>query len=231
MELYAFKKNNFILNKLLPCLLITMFAFMCLYGSSVFAVSPTVLTYNQESHYFTYNNQEYTINDDIFTMPFLLFFETSGERFTTLSILASSEPFYFASSGDDYYNVRNSVNTTFYFETFDYRYPSILQGLTTKTLSDYSNSSSDTGLYVGGFQLTSDSILFLNFDIYDFNNQDELVFQGAPQPTLLAGIVEQQEMKPLQEILGILPVVIVVLVSLIAIRKGILFLMARMKKA
>ena len=42
MELCAFKRNNFILYKLIPCLIITMFAIMCLYGSRVYASSSTL---------------------------------------------------------------------------------------------------------------------------------------------------------------------------------------------
>ena len=33
----VYKKTGFILYKLIPCLLVTMYAFMCLYGSSVYA--------------------------------------------------------------------------------------------------------------------------------------------------------------------------------------------------
>lgn len=172
--------------KIFIILIISLIILFFLNEKGVFAVSPTLLTYNQETHNITYNNQNYKINDDIFTMPYLLFFEEPGQNSHVLTIAASSQPFYFAPSGDDYYNIRNSVNTTFYWETFDYRYPSILQGLTTKTLSNYSDSSSDTGLYVGGFNLTSNTILFLNFDIYNFNNQQELLFSSNAIPQYTA---------------------------------------------
>lgn len=79
------------------------------------------------------------------------------------------------------------------------------------------------------------SFLYSSSDIYLFDSKTEelntILFQGASQPmeetpqVVLAEIVEHQETnKVMEEILGILPIVIVVIVSLIAIRKAIAFL-------
>lgn len=62
-----------------------------------------------------------------------------------------------------------------------------------------------------------------------------VVFQAPPQQVEALGILAEKtqgvEMdKTLQEITGILPVILVVIVGLIAIRKAILFLTARMKR-
>lgn len=71
-----------------------------------------------------------------------------------------------------------------------------------------------------------------NQDLYDNNNN--LVFQAPPQQveatTILTPIVQEQEMKPLEEIIQILPIIIVVLVGLIAIRKAIMWLMKVVKR-
>ena len=81
-------------------------------------------------------------------------------------------------------------------------------------------------------QLNISSSDFFGFHDANFNVLDEsnnILFQGASQPAetqvVLAEIVENQETnKVMEEIMGILPIVIVVIVSLIAIRKAIAFL-------
>ena len=57
-------------------------------------------------------------------------------------------------------------------------------------------------------------------DIYDI--EGNLVFQGAPLPTHLAQVVEQGKPKEvMKEVLGILPVMMIILVSLIAFSIGL----------
>lgn len=79
------------------------------------------------------------------------------------------------------------------------------------------------------------TFLYSTLDIYD--GSDNLLFQRASQPTVetqgtLAKIVEEQETeKVMEEILGILPIVIVVIVSLIAIRKAIAFLVGLLHRS
>ena len=93
-------------------------------------------------------------------------------------------------------------------------------------------TTSDSGIGNASIENVEPTLLLSASDLYDSN--ENLVFQvpSQTQPTILASQVGEVEMnKILQEILRILPVVIVVLVGLIAIRTGILFLMVRMKKA
>jgi len=235
MELCAFKRNNFILYKLIPCLLIIMFAFMCLYGSKVYAsndnsivsVSPngwnSTLTFNNPNNYYiiisTYehlwtdtNKKDYHIDVIISSTPFTVtdfnssYYELSSEGLYTFSryarLSADTVP-----SDYDFSNIVSLINND--ISSFNGNFTQ-----TSRTLN-YNNTNSE----ITSFQ-----------DIYD--TSDNLVFQ-APSHTriIVASQVGEVEMnKTLQEILEILPVVVVVLVGLIAIRKGILFLMARMKK-
>lgn len=73
---------------------------------------------------------------------------------------------------------------------------------------------------------------YTNKALYNYDNvstlkdsDDNILFQAPPQQveatTILTPIVQGQEMKPLQEILQILPIVMIVVVSYLALRKGL----------
>lgn len=212
MELYAFKRNNFLLNKLLPCLIIIMFAIMCLYGSSVYA-----------SYSFDFDNTSVTIPDEFINKyPYFLICTFSSSSSDNCRIYVSSSPIIFSRESGRY-------NYVFGDGLF---WRSCNSSTIQNTLNTFSGELSSTSTR-SEFESTTLDFLFANHDIY--NNgypEPQLVFQAPSQTqTIVASQVGEVEMnKILQEILGILPVVIVVLVGLIAIRKGILFLMARMKK-
>ena len=216
MELCAFKRNNFILNKLIPCLMIIMFAFMCLYGSSVYASSNSTISINNIGDITLpswYNNYYWFISaGDGLVCIFI-----SDSEFTVkngpfgLDVVGTLNCWSISESG-----VQNSLNG--YTNAINISEP---------TLSTISNPT-----LVGGRYANQEA--FTNFDILD--NNGNVVFQAPPQVQETQAIIVEQvgelEMnRTLSEILGILPIVIVVIVGLIAIRKGIIFLMARMKKA
>ena len=214
MELCAFKRNNFILYKLIPCLLIIMFAVMCLYGSKVYA-----------------SNTFVSVEGNTFVLPdfptdfeynyYIAFKKTSNNvEYYYLALLNDYEDNtnYVQISSDGSLRFLSSNNNKMYrCKTTD------------SSFSFYEVLSSKYGSYCG---YSFDELISTQVNIYSAVDYS-LVFQAPSQTqTIVASQVGEVEMnKTLQEILGILPVVIVVLVGLIAIRKGILFLMARMKKA
>lgn len=212
MELCAFKRNNFILNKLLLCLLISMFAFMCLYGSNVYA---------SNDYQFTYNDTNIIVDSDVLSLyPYFLLVNIDSNNPNAFYFFVSEQPITYSVGNDDcyifYFTGKYLCKSSTISPNSDLSYILTFDNL------EGSSESSATRYFSNGF-----SIIQANHNIYDSNGV--LVFQVAPQVTL-APIVEHQEMKPLQEILVILPVVIVVLVGLIAIRKGIIFLIALMKR-
>ena len=239
MEL-AFKKQGFIIYKLIPCLIITMFSFMCLYGSFVYADSEPPYTYTLS-------------NDTTITLQSLP--ELAYDGFVIIATSASkSTPAqyyifnYNTSACDKIAIYPNSSNDSRYF----YKVVCLdSSGNDVQCANCYVTSQSDTyswsfsawGNNTSQFTCSGDNVqgIYSNNDIYLANNfytpistSDTLVFQAPlqTQPTIVASQVGEVEMnKTLQEILGILPVVIVVLVGLIALRKAIQFLMARMRKA
>ena len=85
------------------------------------------------------------------------------------------------------------------------------------------------GFVTWSFDITS-YICASNFDIYDTSNN--LVFQKAPTLSTLTGIFSTQMVKgATKEIIIILPLIIVVVVSLVGLRKGYSLLSALLHKA
>lgn len=194
-------KREGILFKILPCLLIAMYAVMCLFGSYVCATDVS----------FTYNDDEITITDINNPCDGLAIF-----RNTNYSIGVSS-PRYFYVSWD-------TSTTTLYMNPSDNNHIVSNDYITFYFSYDKINFKSADYYSQGGHM----EFLYTNADIYDYNNPDEVLFQSPTQKVggIVATQVQGTQMdKTLQEITGLLPVVLVVIVGLIAIRKGILFLM------
>ena len=79
-----------------------------------------------------------------------------------------------------------------------------------------------------------DDIVYSTFDIYSKENEDELVFQKTPvgvQSTLVPIVQEAPLEGVIQEIVGILPIVLITLVGLIGLRKGLALLSQILHKA
>lgn len=247
MELSAFKRNNFILNKLLPCLLITMFAIMCLYGSSVYAYGP--LDINNISYSFSASAWDEETYSDYNKIIILRFPYNNGDYYEYYFCrYRSSTPLYGTDYDGQWYGEKSHKFYYLDFKSNDSQYSGsntvIYQNAkvpSNSTSVSFSGASISNKLHIiydtanangyNDINLSAMEVVYSDVDLY---LNDELVFQPPlqTQPTIVASQVGEVEMnKTLQEILGILPVVIVVLVSLIAIRKGIQFLIARMKKA
>lgn len=175
-------------NKSLKIFLILFIFIFLIYfigGKFVCAVSPTVLTYNQETHNITYNNTDYKINDDVFTMPYLLIFEDTRSNSYQIRVIASSQPFFM---GDPYlnaYNIKNYVSTELYWKDIGYRNNG-LNIIVTSTLSNYTYGLYSNGVSLGSNFISQQNILFLNFDIYDYNNQENLLFSSNAIPQYIA---------------------------------------------
>lgn len=91
--------------------------------------------------------------------------------------------------------------------------------------SNKSNSISPSGVGAS----TNYSIYITDSDIYD--TEGNLVFQVAPQATQLAQIVEQAETeKTVGEIVAILPLILVILVSFLGLRKALSWLSALLRR-
>ena len=205
-------KREGILFKILPCLLIAMYAVMCLFASYVCAVTSNI----------SYNNNIYTfIYDDIYTAPrgyecpyyFIYYLPDDG----AFRIVYASAPIIFNTENGLY----NSSDNTVLFEL-------------NSTPSDFTVQFTYSNIFpfINGIIPPLDRIVLSSDDIVDSNGN--VVFQSPTQKVggIVATQVQGTQMdKTLQEITGILPVVLVVIVGLIAIRKAIQFLTVRLKKA
>ena len=217
----VYKKTGFILYKLIPCLLVTMYAFMCLYGSSVYASN----------------------DNDFLTIT------TSGGQNIFLPNEYDNYEYFYLFSKDNYFYAIGSNSYLYQDQSFSVRSidsSSILKSSIRSTSDsnadlDFRDTtpSIDTNrpaqLYGGSSTIyfVSSSAPLYDSDMTTIKREATLVFPAPTQEVgIIVGQVQGVEMnKTLQEILGILPTVLVVIVGLLAIRKGIQFLMARMKKA
>ena len=149
----------------------------------------------------------YTIGDlpfDTETYPYYIILDESGSN--RYKIIFSRVPFIANSSNGRVWTSNNSsCSNILYF----------------KNSNSYNNSYGTS---------------YTSHDILDSNGN--VVFQVARQPVeetsqvVLAEIVENQEAnKVMEEILGILPVIIIVLVSLIGLRKSFSFLKNLLKQS
>lgn len=212
----VYKRKDFIV-KLFACLFIVVFLLFTFIGSRVFASSNEFEIVNP-------------LNDDVasFELPEWVFtenynyfinYKTQTEvdvGYTTVSIVLFKDDYNFILNK----NSDGSLSGSGYYKQLYSHYadfPSQKQNLlTVKNLSEPSRKFENFSIssnFVGNF--------FASTDIY--NSNGDVVFQAPPQEQdkVLAPIVEGQEMKPLQEILQILPIVMIVIVGYLALRKGL----------
>lgn len=218
MEL-VYKKQGFIVNKFLPCLLITMFAFMCLFGSYVCATDVTF--YNNDLPItITGMNNPYD--------NYAIFIDTNtGHDYDVYYIFS-----WDSTSSKLLYNLNSSGSTSFRCvdsnnNKVDYYFSfarSDNLDISSRTFDVKSSSFTPGNPYY---------FVYTNTNIYDYNNHDLVVFQAPPQQVegIIASQTQGVEMnRILQEIVAILPVVLVVIVGILAIRKAIQFLTQLMKR-
>lgn len=165
--------RNFL--KLFIFTILILLVLFFLNSKSVFALSPPSVTYNQETHCIVYNNVDYKINDDIFTMPYLLFFEDTRNNSYNIRIIAASDLFFLNNDGYGNYKLYFNETSDVYFLDVRY-YSNNLPVLSTYTLSDYNHYTLQPGAWINNNYISQQNILYLNFNIYDYNNQTELLF-------------------------------------------------------
>lgn len=206
MEL-VYKKTG-ILFKLLPCLLAVMVAFMTLYGSKVYAV--TILDNNTEIEL-----PDFPSDYEDFSYYFL----SKDNNNNSYTLYVGDSPFLYCTIEGSNYVLTSIKYYTYHLSnnewTLDFKH---LNSSSRDTIPD-----NDTY-----------SCLFTSHDILD--SEGNVVFQAPTQEVGSQGIIAEQTQgvqmdKTLQEILGILPVVLVVIVGLIAIRKGIVMIKTFLKKS
>lgn len=194
--------KNILTNKKI-LVIITIFAIIIGFGNSVFAFSDVN---------FSYNNNSYSINLSE------LFNDYNSYSYHIIVSSDTTNVFYIGFTDNNILTTNSSHDTIVscgIIYTFNY-----------STSTTISSTSGTIGLDNNIYRFVwSDTDLILN---------NEVVFQGAPQvqeeTTILAPIVEQAETeKTMEEILGILPLVVSLLISIIAIRKAINFLKSVLK--
>lgn len=214
MEL-AYKKENIFLHKFMPCLLFFMIAVMSLIGSFVYADNETI---------------DYVFSDgNTYSVP--IFPLDNNENFA-LSIWDNGSKLTVWTYNKNYTLKFDSANTYVYL--YDDQNNIVSENLNNFSYYDFPDSLVLSKSGTGGYIYPSTSPFYSNVNLYNVNN--DLVFQAPPQQVEAQGIIAEKtqgvEMdKTLQEIVGILPVILLTIVGILAVRKGIQFLMAKMKRA
>lgn len=194
-------KKEIRLDKILSCILIAMIAIMCLYGSKVYATS------------IEYNDITYNLIDEVSSMPYILVCIDSSDDSLSTCITCSNSEFNIGITSSGIFSIF-PINDTLYYKSGYVKNP--YQGnIFDKPFSSYTAIS-------GGFQDSANninSIVYCNFDLKD--KDENVVFQGAPQ--VLQGIVttktvEQIQPTVLETMKKVLPIAIIILALLIALR-------------
>lgn len=229
----AYKDTN-IFFKILPCLLIVMFLAMVL-SSSVFA-SDEIEFYDDVSK--EYITMVYPTCFDGYKY-YLVFTKKLETGQIYYSFFFADSPFCYNYNSNKIYCVNGG---TYYYK---FLYTSDSDGHKPITLFDFSGYSIDyfkvySNPYNSFGSLVGASIQSCNYPVVymddNYNVTDEVVFQGAPQETMnpveLTTIAKSIDFSAVvMEVLGILPILLVIVIGLLALRKAIQLLFQMLQKA
>lgn len=185
-------------NKLL-IIFILFIIILSFFTCNVFASTSTFSFY----HYYTGQTIEFTLNDTLSSQPYYILFLNTDEdsKISQVSYYCSTEEMVIDDESSRIY-LKNHVSDYNFIDPVDYNFgllyyhiyapasvENFITGFDNATLADLYFTSS--AMYSGGM-ISSDNILFSNYDVYDIN--DELVFQ-APQVdrVVLPGITQVEE--------------------------------------
>lgn len=211
--------KNFLTHKFLPVMAVFMLVIFTL-CTSCFASSDLKFSndeiYNLPDFTDIVGNNDYCIiygkNTNIGTRFLLLPYDKDNYQLRLVKIgdKYSLRLYSISSTPTD----SNSIKYSYYYIS------------STSSSSWSSSSTSDTsGFYFSGGIYG----VYATQDLYDLDGN--LVFQVAPQATQLAQIVEQAETeKTVGEIVAILPLILVILVSFLGLRKALSWLSALLRR-
>ena len=203
----------FLLKNKISFIFLIFIAFIAIFSAKCFA-SFDFTTDDDVSHSISdlpFNIEEY---------PYFFIMVQPVNDYYLYYITFSSNPFIANASGTSIWNTSSHHRVSFNYSNSG-GYGSVI---------DESAAREGNGSY----SVNNSYSYFYSHDVLD--SDGNVVFQKASQPTVdtqgtLAKIVEEQETeKVMEEIVGILPIVIVVIVSLIAIRKAIQWIRQTLKQ-
>ncbi len=176
----------------------------------------------------TKNKTVYSLNSECFGFKSFAFcaFINENNQFN-LSVAFTNGDIILDTSNNDRLSSSDGI---LYYYTYTLDYDAHCKSFVSNGLSKYSIVEPGSEVSTGAFKL--DKLVYSNVEIKD--KDGNVVFQGASQPTrgTLAKVVKAETMKnPLQEILGILPLTLVVVVSFLGLRKALTWLSTLLKQS
>lgn len=83
-----------------------------------------------------------------------------------------------------------------------------------------------------GIDLISDKSYYCSAPVYNYEDLSTVVFQKAKEPTILTPIVKSMDfLAVIQEVLGILPIVLAILIGLLSLMKAIRLILRMLRQA
>lgn len=175
-----------------------------LFTSNVFAVS---LNDNNKK---TYNLPEFT--DEMKQYDKYLIFVEDGGKLFNLVFLVDNDGFFYNTTGGIFCYGRVLLCSTTGDSYYNTRY----------------EVSSGTIAKLGG-PITSSSVFICNNNIYTDVNKSDVFFQVSPLAQVVG--VELVQKKTTREILGVLPLILVVVVSFLGLRKALRMLLSFLRRS
>lgn len=228
----VYKRNDLIV-KLFACLFIAIFLVFTFIGSRVFGstisyditydgnnysiVFPNYVEENNYNYFFYMHNYHYNYGGSNHYKTYIIeFFVAKGEIKVEKKFNSTYGDYYTFTCEQGISKAYLSRNQNYYEYN---RVKEAIENFANSSEPSNFSTSVDTAQYFDN-EIT-EKLYFTNSDIK--NSNDDVVFQAPPQEKdkVLAPIVEGEEMKPLQEILQILPIVMIVIVGYLALRKGL----------
>ena len=207
-------KREGILFKILPCLLIAMYAIMCLYGSTVCATDIVV------------DDNSYTLPTEISGKKYIVVYQRNVAGINYITVIASDDEFHYQPNFA--YGQGAIISNT---ET-KFKYLYVFSNDDLYKISDVSYYS-DTLNVNGSFCDNSEQITCCNFDLKD--NDGNVVFQGASQElatTIISTQITSVDFSQvLTEVLQILLIALPVVILVIALTKAISLLFQVLRNA
>lgn len=231
----AYKDTN-ILFKILPCILIATFLLMVI-TTSCFASSTSKEITSPDGQVGTITNSDVLAYDNIFILK--------ATKFADVYLCNGG---YFcikiAVDGISGYRLRclNSENEEVPFKSIhigsssNLSFDMIIERLNNVTTSDFGNHSGGLSISASNSNGWINSLLYTSHSVRSLNEDNtmgnEEVFQPAPQEGELVKATKSIDfLEVLQEILGILPIILLIVIGLLGLRKAINLIFQMLRKA
>lgn len=215
-------------------LTLKLFIIFAIFFVFVFSLSICSFADNEEISYLDFNNvtRSFTLSKTITNFKYVLFTYKNMNNTTAVTIYMTDFEFYFNENDNCFYSLDNESHDVYYLSDMlatDQQNINFQNKINTYPIDKFLRSSWDC---ISGSS-TSDGLVNVVYSNYNIKNKDgNVVFQAAPQEGELTTIAKSIDFSTvLAEILGILPMTLLVLIGILSLMKAIKLLLQTLRKA